>query len=194
MILGKAPCRILATDYWLTEIQRFNQLLPRGSVLDIGSGNGREAKHFLRLGYTYTGIDPSQTMIRIAREKNPTGTFIQSTLEAFAPGIRFDGFWACASLIHVPKKRITSVLIGLQKILNPGAIGFISVKEGTEEGMKETSLSDIRYFSDYSEEEFISILRKCGYDLIEVGRKTKWLFFFVKSEFSTSVFTGGVCD
>ena len=47
------------------------------------------------------------------------------------PPRSFDGFWAAASLLHTPKRKIKSVLGNIHKILKPEGVGFISLKRKT---------------------------------------------------------------
>jgi hypothetical protein len=40
---GKAWAAARSTNYWDTELDKFYKLLPKGSVLEIGAGHGRDA-------------------------------------------------------------------------------------------------------------------------------------------------------
>ena len=46
-----------------------------GLVIDVGCGSGRLASRLLDAGYEVLGIDISEPMVRIAREREPRGTF-----------------------------------------------------------------------------------------------------------------------
>ena len=49
--------------------------------LDIGCGTGNYTHHIAKLGYTLHGIDPSDTMLDIAKTKNINGIFTKATAE-----------------------------------------------------------------------------------------------------------------
>lgn len=73
-------------------------------------------------------------------------------------------------------------------MLRPGGIGLITVREGAGEGLREKddkSITDKRYFANYTAEEFAKILEKNSFSVIETssrsgGDKYVWLSFFVQ--------------
>jgi len=99
------------------------------------------------------------------------------------PAGEFDGFWAAAVLLHIPKERIDEALKKIKKVVKPSGVGFISVKQG--EGEK-TDEATGRWFAYYGQDEFTDVLRKNGYKVLEAGIRptegeTTWLTFFVKT-------------
>jgi ubiquinone/menaquinone biosynthesis C-methylase UbiE len=159
--------------------------LPSGSVLEIGSGAGNDASSLLEMGYDYTGTDASSGLIEVARKRNPQATFINVNADELNfPEKSFDGFWAAAVLLHIPKENIDNVLQSIKKQVREGGIGFISLKEGEgEEEDKKTG----RWFSYYKEDEFKEVLLRNGFETVEVENKTEnregrpdWLAFLVR--------------
>jgi ubiquinone/menaquinone biosynthesis C-methylase UbiE len=70
--------------------------LPAGAkILDVGCGTGRHAVELARLGYSMTGIDISQGMLReaarAADEAGVTVELIQADASRFSPDQVFDG-------------------------------------------------------------------------------------------------------
>jgi len=53
------------------------------TILEIGSGTGNLAKRFKEHGQSYIGLDYSQSMITIARERNEDCAFIQGDMRDF---------------------------------------------------------------------------------------------------------------
>ncbi len=53
------------------------------TVLEIGSGTGNLAQRFLATITDYIGLDYSESMIAIAKERNPTASFIQGDMRDF---------------------------------------------------------------------------------------------------------------
>lgn len=97
----------IETSFWMPELRRFKQLLPAGRVLEIGMAGGRDAGRLIELGYTYTGIDNSAGMVTAARQSHPGIQFLQQdVLQLVFPKDTFDGFWAAAILLHLPKKDV----------------------------------------------------------------------------------------
>lgn len=158
-------------------------------MIDLGCGEGRDAIIFIQSDFDYTGVDISEGMLRIARERVSGGVFQQADFSKvnFTAG-SFDGFWAAASFIHVPKKDIHTVLQEAKRVVKTGGVGFISIKEkrGTDEGMVyEDRYGGMgRYFSFYTQGEFRQILEENDYSILKCSThaegKNNWLCFFVK--------------
>lgn len=60
-------------------------------ILDLCCGTGLVAGHLVRRGFSVTGLDASEEMLRYARQEVPEGEFMVANAEAFSlPGL-FDG-------------------------------------------------------------------------------------------------------
>lgn len=182
-------------DFWLPCYTLFQELLPKGKVLDIGCGGGRDAEFFIQAGYDYVGIDAVGEMIKQARDNAPSGNFLQMSMYSlgFLPHPNpnsFDGFWASASLLHIPKENLPLVLEEIKRVVRPGGIGFISVKEGEGESMVRGGSGiegeNERFFAFYEIREFAGVLESKGFEILKCLRFTRipdsavWLVYFVK--------------
>lgn len=173
------------TDSWRKDgMIRFNEYLPSGRVLEIGSGVGKDAEALIKLGYDYTGTDASSGLLELARKRNPSATFIQRYAHEIGHSLgEFDGFWASAVLLHIPRDEIQDSLLAISSVLKKDGIGFITMKEGEGERVDEKTG---RLFTYYNEEEFTSVLESVGFSVLEVGRrdteKDNWLIFYVRKE------------
>src|SRR3989344_5712292 len=97
--------------FWKDEMTNFHKLLPSGKVLELGCGGGRDAKELIELGYDYFGTDASENFVIEARKRVSSGRFeIKSVREINYPEDTFDGFWASAVLLHIPKTMISDAL------------------------------------------------------------------------------------
>lgn len=171
----------------------FKNLLKNGNkILEIGCGTGRDAEGLINLGLDYTGVDASEGMLNLAKARVKNGNFQNGDFYKLDfDDEYFDGFWAAASFLHVPKSEMDIPLQEAKRILKPNGIGFISLKlkTTTDEGLiKEDKLGGIeRYFSFYEQDEFKNILERNGFEVIEImieeesdKLNTKWLCYFVK--------------
>jgi len=84
------------------EVSRIVNLLPipaGGAVVDLGCGRGRHAVPLSRRGFRVTGVDISEKMLRLARERasreNVSVEWVQEDMREF---LRPDCFDACLSL------------------------------------------------------------------------------------------------
>jgi 2-polyprenyl-3-methyl-5-hydroxy-6-metoxy-1,4-benzoquinol methylase len=126
--------------------QRFTELLPAGGrVLDAGCGSGRDAKVFTEMGYDVVAFDASEQMVQ--RAQAHTGLeVLQMTFDNVEWQTEFDGIWASASLLHVPRAQMVEVCRRLRDALVPGGVLYFSFKHGSA----ERSVSG-RTFTDMNE-------------------------------------------
>jgi SAM-dependent methyltransferase len=115
----------------------FLPLLPVGGrILDAGCGSGRDSRAFLERGYAVTAFDASAALgSRAARLLSRP--VLQLTFQEMAFAEEFDGVWACASLLHVPRAELDGVLARLARALVPGGAAFLSFKYGDGEGERD---------------------------------------------------------
>lgn len=176
------------TDFWSNERDQFQKYLPKGKILEIGSGAGVDAKEFIDRGYAYVGTDISLGLINEAKKRNPNAEFIQqSVYELNFPESNFDGFWTVASLLHIPKSRIDEALQKIHYVARPNGVGLISLKKGVGEKMVEDVFQNKkfrRFYSFYSLNEFSKILKRNKFEILssDIRKSTKdiWLIYFVK--------------
>jgi SAM-dependent methyltransferase len=105
------------------------RVLVGGHILDAGCGSGRDALAFRRLGYKVTAFDASPALAALAEGllgcAVPVLRFQDLDWQA-----RFDGIWACASLLHVPMAELPEVLQRLAAALKAGGVLYASFKYG----------------------------------------------------------------
>lgn len=118
------------------------------AILDFGCGSGRDSKYFLQKGYQVTALDGSAKLCRIAEEK--TGIpVMQMDFNDFDEQDKYDGIWACSSILHLPVQELKNVLIHMEKALHDGGIIYTSFKYGDFSGMRNG-----RFFIDFTEDSF----------------------------------------
>jgi len=176
-------------NFWEDQLKLFVGYLQSGAVLDVGCGTGRDTP-YLSSNFDYVGIDVSEKMLEYAMKNNPNAVYRK--MDFYDLDFRagwFDGFWASASLLHVPKKHIKDVLKGLHQITKKNGVGFISIQkrnllnEGYVGGAKYADGE--RFFAFYDGEEFAEKLETTGFNIVfqEVKHERKdkdWLVFFVR--------------
>lgn len=119
-----------------------------GSVLEIGCGDGRDAKNIVERTNRYRGFDVSESMIELARKHVPAGMFeVADALEYNYPK-NLDIVFAFASLLHLDKEEVGQVLGKVHSALRPGGIFYISLKEKSQytEEVKEDKYGSRLFF------------------------------------------------
>src|SRR5689334_6398373 len=86
-----------------------NLLPPRARILDAGCGSGRDTLACLNLGYEVTAIDGSLAMVQVTTKLTGCPA-LQMRFDEINWVEEFDGIWACASLLHVPRADTGDVL------------------------------------------------------------------------------------
>lgn len=129
------------------------ELRPGAHILDAGCGSGRDTKAFSEREYCVTAIDASPELARLARTftGQPCGVLRFQDMEFRE---EFDGIWACASLLHIPKDEMPEVMPRFIQALKPVGILYLSLKEGDGERIAD----DGRFFSNYRASSFRELL------------------------------------
>lgn len=124
-------------------------------VLDLGCGPGHYTRFFSDQGMTTVGIDYSEEMIRIAKEKYETDRSTRFEVvdmrdlgKAF-PANSFDGVWANASLLHISPDEIGETLDAIFTITANNGKVFIRTKAGDNTA---TVVNEHLYGKDISRE------------------------------------------
>ena len=142
---------------------KFLKYLSAGaSILDAGCGSGRDSVAFKQLGYHVTAMDASPEICKEAEKVLGQKVFCMS-FEEIDDENMYDGIWACASLLHVPKERMTEVLYRLKCALKDGGILYASFKYGEEE-----KVVNERLFSYYNEQSLRKLMRENGFEVLEL--------------------------
>ena len=121
-------------------------LNPGARILDLGCGSGRDSKHFILQGYDVTPVDGSAEMCRMASDYLgiPVKCMRFSELKYKK---EFDGIWACASLLHVPKDNIQDAMAKMKRALKPDGVLYASFKYG--DGEENIGGRHFSYYSEY---------------------------------------------
>lgn len=133
----------------MPSIEEFVALLPENPrVLDLGCGGGYESMRLTKVGAQVVGVDYSEECIRIAKERCPEAKFELMDfrqLDRKKLG-RFDGVFACASLIHVSHEELPGVFEQLWGILKREGfiIAILRKGEGFWEGWPEVDGHKLR--------------------------------------------------
>ena len=142
---------------------KFLKYLSAGaSILDVGCGSGRDSIAFKQLGYHVTAMDASPKICQEA-EKVLGQKVLCKTFEELDDENVYNGIWACASLLHVPKERVGKVLYRLKRALKNGGVLYASFKYGEEE-----KVVNGRFFNYYSEHSLREFMVENGFEVLEL--------------------------
>lgn len=134
-----------------------------GRIIDLGCGSGRDSKAFIEMGFDVVPIDGSSELCKMASEfiGKPV---VCSTFQDYKPQGKFDGIWACASLLHLSLGDLISVMKKFDSFLNDDGIFYVSFKYGDFSGERHG-----RFFTDMNEQTFASLLK--GIPTLEIYKQ-----------------------
>lgn len=155
----------VSVDFHETQ-DRFLKLLDKGSlVLDFGCGSGRDTKYFLEQGMHVEATDGSEELCRIASDY--AGIPVKQMLfQELREMEKYDGIWACSSILHLPKKELKAVLMKMADALKEKGIIYTSFKYGDFEGERNG-----RHFTDFMEDTFRDFIA----DIAEIRIEEVWI-------------------
>jgi len=165
--------------------EHFIKLLKPGShICDLGCGSGRDSKYFMSQGFTVTPIDGSHEMCKLASDFLKQKVICQKFDEIDYKN-EFDAIWACASLLHVQKNKLSNIIEKLIQAARNNAPVYICFKLGSFERIVNEVL-----FADYSKDEILNLLLKnkslrlievwVSNDVRDTLRNLQWLNIIVK--------------
>lgn len=135
-----------------------------------------------REGYRVVGMDLTAAFLRCARKEAPSLPLVcADMLELPFRMASFDGVWAAASLIHLPKTDAARVLKDLSLVARPGARLGATVTYGLNSGVLKKGWMPGRYFARWQKAELARAVERSGWkvEMLRVvanqERKGRWL-------------------
>ncbi|MFI6293087.1 class I SAM-dependent methyltransferase [Nonomuraea sp. NPDC050790] len=153
------------------EVVDFAKRAPHGlPVLDLGCGGGRDTRLLAELGRRVVAGDHSHGMLTWARSRSGTAGFLR--LDALALPLRercLAGVWASGCLLHLPLALMGAALAEVHRVLVPGGIAVISMRDGEGEGWRSGgSLDGERWFTFVGPETFAGRMEDAGFSEIRI--------------------------
>ena len=146
-------------------LPEFLDRLPSGSrILELGCGGGRDAFHMLARGFD---VDPTDGTVEIAAQAavrigRPVRVMRFDELDCIA---EYDAVVASASLLHVPRADLPSIVQKIWTTLKPDGWHIASFKGGGLEGRDSFG----RYFNYFEADELRLIYTNaCHWDELHI--------------------------
>ena len=160
---------------FVSQVERRRRFTERARILDAGCGPGHHARFFAKCGFTAIGIDCCSRFIQHATAVSKGDcSFVEGDMQKldsyFSEEYRFEGIWANASCLHLPREAAARVLDHFRKYLRPSGVLGISFQLGMSTLQREG-----RFFERYEANELGEMLRQHGFTVLETveGQATK---------------------
>jgi SAM-dependent methyltransferase len=124
------------------------------TLLDLGSGPGRDGQFFQEHGLLVTCIDLAPAMVDLCRGRGLSAAVMDVADLRFPPG-SFQAVYAFNSLLHIPKGELPAVLQMIDTVLAPAGLFYLGVYGGFDrEGFWADDMYEPqRFFSFYTDED-----------------------------------------
>jgi len=156
-------------------VDKFLLLLPKkAKILDIGCGPGGFVKYAIEKGFDARGIDLSENMISIAKQRVPSAQFSIMDMEKMTfPDNSFDAIFCTYTVIHTPASKIKAVLSEFNRVLKQKGIMYLVVFKGQGESyIDEPLMKGQKIFTKYfSQPEIKDLLKQTNFSIIEITEK-----------------------
>jgi predicted TPR repeat methyltransferase len=164
-------------------LDRFRAVVGAGaSILDIGCGSGEPiARYLIAAGHDVTGVDSSETMIALCRERFPAQSWVVADMRDLNLDRRFNGILAWDSFFHLTQDEQKAMFtVFAEHVASGGALMFTSGPRAGEAigSYQEEAL----YHASLDPEDYERLLAAHGFDVIDhvaedatCGGHTIWL-------------------
>jgi SAM-dependent methyltransferase len=121
-----------------TQLKGFLELLPPGgSILELGCSAGNHSSVMLADGFKVRATDGSPEMAAIASRR--LGQSVDAMrFDELDAREAYDGVWASACLLHVPRDELTGILERIRRALRPDGVFYASFKIGEGDGGRDS--------------------------------------------------------
>jgi ubiquinone/menaquinone biosynthesis C-methylase UbiE len=152
----------------IIELKKLTQLLdPGAEVLDVGCGAGVPVTKFLvDEGFSVTGIDISDGMLKLAKKHVPKCKFLKADMsEMDFPENSFDGIVSFYAVIHLPREKHADLFKNFYKFLKPGGVMLIGL--GSDEWEETAEYFGAKMFwSFYDPEKELELIKNAGFKIL----------------------------
>lgn len=156
-------------------------LLPQGaSVLELGSGFGRDADYIESKGFSVARTEASESFVEFMRQHGHEARLMNAITDEY--GGPYDMVFADAVLLHFTPEETQQVLKKAHATLKPNGVLSIRVKEGEGAEWDNGALGGTpRFYYYWRQDELRELLERSGFAIhaFDVGHskfnKFSWL-------------------
>jgi len=168
-------------------IEWLKRLPTDARLLDLGCGGSQDAGDLGQHGYRVVGLDRTSALLSAGRRRYPSLPLVRADFR-YLPfqAMSFDGLWAAASLMHLPKPDARRILTDLCRLVRPGGLFAATVTHGVKSRIVTDGWVPGRYFARWRKEELARAVCRAGWNILELRvvtnreRKGRWLILLAQ--------------
>lgn len=157
------------SSYGVNQLERAIGFSAGGKkALDVGCGSGGRLIHVLQNhGYSITGLDVSNKMLKLAKNNHPEHNFIHQDICAWQTQEQYDFILAWDSIFHLPLAKQKPVLSKLCDLLTEGGVLIYTFGNAVGEHIDQWR-NDSFYYSSIGVNENIQTLLNNGLSILHL--------------------------
>jgi SAM-dependent methyltransferase len=157
-------------DYDMMIRRNYSLLAKKGGmILDLGHGQGTDAKYFTEQGFKVTCVDLAIRMLAKTKSSMPIMEMkIMGLLNLRFKPESFDGVWFEEGLLCIMKGYSQKLMEDLNKVIKIGGYFYTCIKE--QSSIEDSPESKKDEF--YNETDISNILGNAGFEIIKIYRPT----------------------
>lgn len=160
------------------EMEPFLANVPAGGrILELGCGGGHDSQAFIAAGFDVVSTDGSPEMANQAELLlgRPVKVLLFDDIEFIS---EFNGVWAKACLLHVPKPDLFTIFKNIHRALRPAGALYASFKTGGEARVDQFG----RYYNYPDRSYLFQALRPDQWSSIKITRRKEAGYFNTPSD------------
>lgn len=162
-------------------------LIPRGgTVLEVGSGAGRNAEYIAERGYALECTEAVAEFVEIMKQKGLNARSLNILSDEINK--TYDMVFANAVLVHFTPEQTKHVLRKVYNALNEYGIFAVSLKMGNGERWTSEKLDAPRYFYFWQPDAFRVLAEEAGFAWVSMSsgetslKNASWLYIILKKK------------
>ncbi|GHE92211.1 hypothetical protein GCM10017776_05730 [Streptomyces griseoluteus] len=139
-----------------------------GPLLDAGSGAGRDAAAFADAGKDVIALDACLPLLDLT-PAHPGVRKVNGDVRALPlAGESMGSVWCSAVLLHLPPAQLLRALAEFHRVLRPGGVAHISVKEGEGHASLPIGADSafLRHFFYYRMGDLVTLARQARFEVV----------------------------
>lgn len=162
-------------------------LIPQGgSILELGSGFGRNAGYINEKGFELTCTDAVPRFVELLRNKGLDAKILNVLKDDL--GQNYDMVFANGVLVHFTAEETEVVLDKIHQALKSGGILAFSIKQGEGDEWTKEKLGAPRYFQYWQLDQLKEIVKAHGFTWIKATagetslKNASWLYVIARKD------------
>lgn len=181
--IDHTPQKINDAEYpWIDEALK---LIPAsGTILEIGSGAGRNAKYIIEQGYKLECTEAVLEFVEVMQQKGLNARYLNILSDEISK--KYDMVFANAVLVHFTPLQSRQVFGKVHRALKQKGVFALSLKMGDGETWTEEKLGAPRYFCYWQHDAIKELAEETGFEWMSVNsgetslKNGTWLYIILR--------------